>query len=193
MDDDKTPHQLLFGFILPTCPACGPRKRWRDAVRKDIRRLKLPRKLVNVIGTFTTASPPQPASRDRIQCRIRIRKRSFSQSGLSRRKCTQECRKPIADQVSSRQCIDVVVGSVGLAVHKCQNVPPPPPHLLLRCTAISPLQNHHVAPVNSSHYLAARPTAAHAIGAPNQLQGSSCTPATNGSKKSPGDLAKASL
>eukprot|EP00117_Sycon_ciliatum_P033834 scpid60765/ scgid25947/ len=41
IDDDRTPRQLLFGSLLPTRPACGPRKRWRDAVLTDIRHLHL--------------------------------------------------------------------------------------------------------------------------------------------------------
>ena len=91
MDDDCTPRQLLFGSLLPTHPACGPRKRWRDAVPTDIRHLHLEGHWFDTAKqrgewrtAYRTASPPQPASRERIQ--YSICNRSFSKSGLPRHK-----------------------------------------------------------------------------------------------------------
>ena len=47
------------------------------------------------------------ASRERIQCSIC--NRSFSKSGLPRHKCTEERRKPVADQAGSRHCMSSLV------------------------------------------------------------------------------------
>ncbi|XP_065192607.1 uncharacterized protein LOC135823688 [Sycon ciliatum] len=36
MHEERAPRQLLFGTLHPVHPMCGPRKRWRDATRKDL-------------------------------------------------------------------------------------------------------------------------------------------------------------
>ena len=147
MDDDRTPRQLLFGSLLPTRPACGPRKRSRDAVRTDIRHLHLEGDWFDTAQqqgewrtAFRTASPPQPASRERIQCSIC--NRSFSKSRQPRHKCTEERRKPVADQAGSRQCTACLRwfrSPGGLAVHKYLDMPPSATPVHGQATAAGPL------------------------------------------------------
>ena len=39
MNDNRFPKKLLFGELLPTRPAHGPKLRWRDLVLKDLQSL----------------------------------------------------------------------------------------------------------------------------------------------------------
>ncbi len=36
MPDHRMPKAVLFSWLPQPCPRCGPRKRWRDQIRKDL-------------------------------------------------------------------------------------------------------------------------------------------------------------
>ena len=36
MADNRMPRSVLFGWLSEPRPRCGPRKRWRDVIRKDL-------------------------------------------------------------------------------------------------------------------------------------------------------------
>ena len=37
MSNARLPKKMLFGWLPKTCPASGPRRRWRDVVRHDLK------------------------------------------------------------------------------------------------------------------------------------------------------------
>eukprot|EP00117_Sycon_ciliatum_P042450 scpid74806/ scgid3707/ len=127
MHEERAPRQLLFGTLHPVRPMCGPRKRWRDAARKDLAALGIDewydlaqdrrewRAACNVLP------PPEPVCEPlRIPCAECGR--LFSRSGLPRHKCLDERRKPVSEQRGSRQCSSCerwFRSAGGLAVHKC--------------------------------------------------------------------------
>ena len=41
IDDDRLPNFALFSRLPQTRPRCGPRKRWRDVVRKDLKDIEV--------------------------------------------------------------------------------------------------------------------------------------------------------
>ena len=41
MPNHRLPKTMLFGWLPQPCPMCGPRKRWRDVVRKDLKEVGL--------------------------------------------------------------------------------------------------------------------------------------------------------
>ena len=42
MPDHHCPKQVLFGWLPQTCPPRGPRKRWRDVIRQDLKAVGVP-------------------------------------------------------------------------------------------------------------------------------------------------------
>lgn len=157
MEQHRTPRQLMFGSLLPTRPACGPRKRWRDVARNDVRHLDLDggdwfgvtqdRSVWR--GAYKASAAPRPAKRPRTECETCGR--TFSRSGMSRHKCIPERQKPVSQQRGSRMC--KVCGRWfrspgGLAVHKCQGATEictttaaaPAPIVLQRSAGALPLQ-----------------------------------------------------
>ncbi len=41
MDDHRLPKKILFGWLPQRCPAHGTRMRWRDRVRKDLKKFNI--------------------------------------------------------------------------------------------------------------------------------------------------------
>ena len=37
MPDDRIPKTTLFSWLPQACPRCGPRRRWRDVIRRDLK------------------------------------------------------------------------------------------------------------------------------------------------------------
>ena len=129
MEEERTPRQLLFGALLPTRPACGPRKRWRDAVGGDVRCLDLgneewfdlAQECSEWRGAYSSIASSGPRPQPRTPCAVCGR--SLSKSGMARRKCKEERSKPIADQIGNRKCPSCkrwFRSAGGLGVHKCR-------------------------------------------------------------------------
>ena len=127
MPPDRTPQQLMFGWLRQTRPAHGPRLRWKDRVTADLRKLKIEdwsslcldrtvwRKIISMLPE---EGQPAPS----FYCEVC--KRSFkSNSGLSRHKCTSTRRLPIKDQPGAKQCDKCdrwFKSAGGFAVHRCR-------------------------------------------------------------------------
>ena len=45
MPDHRIPKQTLFGWLPESCPRGGPRKRWRDLIRRDLKTIKVEEEL----------------------------------------------------------------------------------------------------------------------------------------------------
>ena len=41
MPDTRTPKKMLFAWLPKTCPASGPRRRWRDVIHHDLKSLNV--------------------------------------------------------------------------------------------------------------------------------------------------------
>ena len=129
MEEERTPRQLVFSALLPTRPACGPRKRWRDALGADVRCLDLgdeewfdlAQERSTWRGPYSSVPSSGPLPQPRTPCAVCGR--SLSKSGMARHKCKEERSKPIADQIGSRKCPACkrwFRSTGGLAVHKCR-------------------------------------------------------------------------
>lgn len=36
MSDNQLPRHVVFGWLPQTWPRCGPRRRWKDVIKKDL-------------------------------------------------------------------------------------------------------------------------------------------------------------
>ena len=92
MEEERTPRQLPFGALLPTRPACGPRKRWRDAVGVGVRCLDLgdeewfdlAQERSEWRGAYSSVASSGPCPQPRTPCAVSGR--SLSKSGMARHK-----------------------------------------------------------------------------------------------------------
>ena len=41
MPDHRVPKSTLFGWLPQPCRSCGPKKRWRDMMRRDFKDIKV--------------------------------------------------------------------------------------------------------------------------------------------------------
>ena len=127
LDPERVPKQLLFSHLLTSRPACGPRRRWRDVIREDLR--EVPDWFAvatdrtawrNFINTPAEPGQPSPA----IVCDICYR--SFRRScDMARHKCKAERQLPLHLQRGALQCPVCsrwFASKGGLAVHKCSLV-----------------------------------------------------------------------
>ena len=128
MPEERMPRMLLFGTLLPPRPACGPRKRWRDAIRVDLRRINIADE-----SWFDTAQERsewrqayraiQPAQKPAREIVCEVCRRAFArQQDIARHKCIMERRKPVQQQANSRQCSQChrwFRSAGGIAVHRC--------------------------------------------------------------------------
>ena len=133
MPPDRTPKQLLFGWLPRSRPPHGPRLRWKDRVTTDLRKLAVHRwyavaqDRVEWRAVCSTLIEPSPVL-EAIVCPLC--KRTFkSKSGLARHKCTATRQLPVQEQPGARQCPRCAKwfrSAGGLAVHTCR-VPGPGP------------------------------------------------------------------
>ena len=127
LDPERVPKQLLFSHLLTSRPACGPRRRWRDVIREDLR--EVPNWFAvatdrtawrNFINTPAESGQPSPA----IVCDICYR--SFRRPcDMARHKCKAERQLPLHLQRGALQCPVCsrwFASKGGLAVHKCSLV-----------------------------------------------------------------------
>lgn len=139
MPDDRLPKTMLFGWLPQPRPRCGPRKRWRDVVRKDLKEVGLEENEWYREATRSRAGwramyrdglelsresrtvEASVAVRD-VVCEVCSRR----ESDKKRHKCLAERQKPISEQrgaVQCQQCYSWFRTSGGLAVHRCRPGP----------------------------------------------------------------------
>ena len=138
MPDHRLPKVMLFSWLPQPRPRCGPRKRWRDVVRKDLRNVEVGEHewyaeasrsragwrvlcqvgLVN--GREARTSQASTVVRD-VVCELCSR--SFRrESDKQRHKCLDERQKPVCEQRGATQCSQCqrwFRSRGGLAVHRC--------------------------------------------------------------------------
>ena len=126
MLDELIPKKILFGWLPKTRPTGGPRKRWRDHIRKDLKlvgvsesdwyseatRSRKAWRAVYRIGlgdalereqedVLAQADPNK--QRGKIPCQVC--KRTFkSELGIKRHKCLDEKSKPVCEQCGAVKC-----------------------------------------------------------------------------------------
>ena len=140
MSDDRLPKRMLFGWLPKTRPAKGPRRRWRDVIRHDLKLLDVPEK------DWYDAARHRSGWRD-IYSRLEVEKhlqqlgstpprgqvqcdeckRMFRrEADKARHKCVAERQKPISEQRGAIQCTTCqrwFKSKGGMAVHRCCPVP----------------------------------------------------------------------
>ena len=139
MSDNRMPKIALFSWLTTPRPCWGPKRRWRDVIKKDLVALKIPldtwydqtqnrKSWCEFCGEGTLAYQlylqqlRQQRSSRTIECNIcgRFFHREVDKA---RHKCLNERQKPVCQQQGSVQC-----GSCGrwfrsrggLTVHRCQ-------------------------------------------------------------------------
>ena len=131
MDEDRTPLQLLFGWLPVPRPFCGPRRRWKDTVMTDLKvALQQPsqwfilaqdRQQWREVRVAPQSSSTMPKS---VHCAVCDR--NFSRvSDRTRHKCTTQRQLPIQLQRGSVQCQNCqrwYRSKGGYSVHRCQPV-----------------------------------------------------------------------
>ena len=136
MPTDRHPQQILFGSLCGRRPFCGPRRRWRDVVNKDLKRIGIQdwfarasdRPAWRNLVSSTVANPPIPELPS-ITCQTCDR--TFRRpSDIARHKCSAQRRLPVSQQAGARLCSRCqrwFRSPGGLAVHNCLQVVPTQP------------------------------------------------------------------
>jgi len=139
MPDHRLPKSVLFGWLPQARPRCGPRKRWRDVMRKDLRDIG-----VDESVWYQEATQSRAAWRTRYRDGLDVYRENRTVVGLvaerevvcdvcsrkfrresdrKKHKCLAERRKPISEQrgaVQCQQCHSWFRSRGGLAVHRCR-------------------------------------------------------------------------
>ena len=139
MPAHRIPKMALFGWLPQPRPRCGPKRRWRDVFRKDIRDLNLDEdKWYDAASTHRSrwrslyregwehyrdvchkASNPVDQARRDVHCRMC--NRSFRREcDMKRHKCIEERSKPISEQRGAVMWHRWFRSRGGLAVHVCR-------------------------------------------------------------------------
>ena len=137
MSETRIPQRCLFGWLPQPRPRGGPRRRWRDVVKTDLRKAGIEEDQWFDLANSSRArwraayqdvfevdqemsGPHQPVS-PRIYCPV-CNRRFRREGDRKRHKCTAERQKPVCEQVGAVQC-DVCSrwfrSRGGLAVHRC--------------------------------------------------------------------------
>ena len=122
------PKQLLFGWLPETRPAHGPRLRWKDRVRDELKLLGISLKEWYQAAqhrqewrmAYQAEAAATLSQAPRVTCDVC--RRSFSNSGFKRHKCTADHELPVQDQPGAKQCVAYkrwLRSAGGLAVHMC--------------------------------------------------------------------------
>ena len=139
MPDNRIPKISLCSWLPQPRPRGGPRKRWKDVIRKDLQRMKISEdewyeaatsSRAAWRGTYKQGSPVNALSvenqdltqENSVQCTVCIR--TFRREGDKKRhKCLSERSKPIAQQQGATRCPMCsrwFRSRGGLAVHNCR-------------------------------------------------------------------------
>ena len=142
MPNHRLPKTMLFGWLPQPRPRCGPRKRWRDVVCKDLKEVGLEEDEWYREATRSRAGwramyrnrlelnresktvEASVAVRD-VVCEVCARK-FRRESDKKRHKCLAERQKPISEQrgaVRCQQCHSWFRSTGGLTVHRCRSGP----------------------------------------------------------------------
>lgn len=139
MPNHRIPKAVLFSWLPQRRPKCGPRKRWRDQIRKDLKNIGVEEEVwyaearksrtgwralyrIGMEEKKDESSVEMPAEVWEVSCQTCGR--TFRREGDKKRhKCLDERRKPVCEQLGAVRC-----GSCqkwfrskgGLAVHTCR-------------------------------------------------------------------------
>ena len=142
MPDNRIPKRCLFGWLPQARPRGGPRKRWRDVIRADLRTTKvseddwyelattsrqewraLYREALDVMrASDAQGATPQALTPTQVECQECGR--TFRRGDRKRHKCTWERQKPVREQQGAVQCETCLMwfrSRGGLAVHRCRS------------------------------------------------------------------------
>ena len=139
MPEHRVPKLTLFSWLPEPRPRCGPKRRWRDVVRRDLKDIgvseekwfdeavrsragwrALCREGMNRCRESEKVRAPMAAARD-VVCEVCSR-RFRRESDKARHKCIEERQKPIDQQQGAAQCQQChrwFRSRGGLAVHRC--------------------------------------------------------------------------
>ena len=141
MPDQRMPKAALFGWLPQPRPRGGPRRRWRDVIKKDLKQIDveedewyeeacrsragwraLCRDAVESrteAQTGATCTEPQQRNVECTVCHRQFRR----ECDKKRHKCTEERQKPVCEQRGAIQCSVCsrwFRSKGGLAVHNCR-------------------------------------------------------------------------
>jgi len=136
MNDHRLPRVCLFGWLPQVRPFHGPKRRWRDVLKSDLRSLG-----ISDGGWYDRARDREQwqqlylqsvddgeylhtAQLPTVQCAI-CQRFFRSESGKARHKCVAERQLPIEEQTGAVQCQRCerwFRSAGGLAVHKCETI-----------------------------------------------------------------------
>ena len=143
MPEHRTPQKCLFGWLPQARPRGGPKRRWRDVIRADLKDMQVPEAewhesartsrmawratyreaLAEAAATQPLCRAPSPTSQPPPQVFCQDCERSFRREGdMKRHKCTAERQKPVSQQRGAVQCGTChkwFRSKGGLAVHSC--------------------------------------------------------------------------
>ena len=140
MPDHRMPKISLFGWLPQTRPPGGPRKRWRDVIRRDLQAICIPeeewyktalsRERWSTTYQGLQNDPSQQEHAEQSQQPHQVKcltcNRCFRrESDKKRHKCLSERAKPIQEQrgaVHCTVCQRWFRSKGGLKVHKCRSV-----------------------------------------------------------------------
>ena len=135
MPDNRLPKRVLFSWFPQPRPKCGPRKRWRDVIQKDLIHIHIGedkwyeaassrtewRTLYHSGTEQEDTTVERPLIARHVLCDIC--NRTFSrESDKKRHKCIEERGKPISEQQGAAQCPQCFKwfrSEGGRAVHRC--------------------------------------------------------------------------
>ena len=139
MPCQRIPKSVLFGWLPQKRPRCGPRRRWRDMIRKDLRDIEVKEdewyeeatrsragwrdtcRLGMERHTEAQVAQSSAAARE-VECEVCSRK-FRRESDKKRHKCLSERNKPVSEQRGAAQCQTCrkwFRSRGGLAVHTCR-------------------------------------------------------------------------
>ena len=145
MSNARLPKRILFGWLPKTRPASGPRRRWRDVVRHDLKALDVLeedwydaaqhrsgwRDMYSKLEAEQHQQQLRPTPpQGQVQCHecMRVFQR---EADKARHKCIAERQKPISQQRGAVQCVTChrwFLSKGGLAVHRCRLTPSSEPN-----------------------------------------------------------------
>ena len=120
MLDHRLLKSLLFGWLPESCPRCGPRRRWRDVIRKDLKDISIAESKwyeevrrsragwrVMYQDDLANHRESKAVGPTMAVCEVvcEVCFRTFKRkSDRKRQKCVAERQKPISEQRGAAQC-----------------------------------------------------------------------------------------
>ena len=139
MPNHRMPKSALFGWLPQARPRCGPRRRWRDVIRRDLKDIEVDESVWYEEATKSRAGWRATCREGMKRCsegqavrasavarevRCEVCSRKFRREGDKRRhKCLSERRKAVSEQRGAAQCQTCTRwfrSRGGLAVHTCR-------------------------------------------------------------------------